>query len=85
MLYVQVAGERKRFPNVINPAAVPKRAGFCFAYYVNGVIEGGKSYRIGQNYHVNHLGGFQIFFLMFSPKLEEDEPNLTIICFRWVG
>jgi len=27
----------------------------------------------------------QIFFGMFTPKLGEDEPNLTNIFFKWVG
>ena len=33
----------------------------------------------------NKLGGGFKYFLNFTPKIGEDEPNLTSIFFRWVG
>ena len=35
--------------------------------------------------HINWVVATQIIFLIFIPKIGEDEPKLTSIFFRWVG
>ena len=39
----------------------------------------------GMKYYATRRWWFQLIFFIFTPNLGEDEPNLTSICFNWVG